>query len=646
MTHRSTAWVLALLLSGATGCKEDRCAGLPPQVEIVFSLEPAALSAQVARLSVALSLAGAAARQRELTPAEASLAGGSGRFVVTFAGAAAPAGGEVLAVQVAALDSGGLQLAGGGLPGGLTLQPNGCNFGAIALVSGGDGGPGPYTIQLSGAARSTDLQLTGGASGDHLQAAAVCDLDGDGVDDLVLGAALAAGRIAVSHPSAGRVYVLLGRPVSRTAGWVVDLSETASVNTVVYGAQAGDRLGQSLACGDLDGDGVDDLVLGAPAADQGRGRAYVVLGGSGLSQRSLDLASGAADVTLRGDVDGDRLGQSLAVVRLDGTARAYLALGAPGADLPAAPRPDGGAGPDGGGGGTLQDAGAVFLFGGKQLSAGRALTPATASAVVTLRGGAAGERLGEQVAGGDLDGDGQQELAASGPGARRGTSRGAVRVLRGHDPGGGRVTYDCAEGAAAPHSLTLWGPAEEVSFGASLALGNLASGGGKSWDDLLVGAPLSGGGRVYLLQGDSTLLPPLGTPAGRRSIQAGDYKALFLGPASSHLGASLATVRRSGAAGGAVDLLVGAPAYDGARGAVFRVAGMSGYGAGQQVDVGRGEQVSLRVLGAESGHQLGAAVASGAVDSADAVADLLMVAPGAGGAVRPGAGGAYGILGQ
>ena len=99
------------------------------------------------------------------------------------------------------------------------------------------------------------------------------DVNGDGLEDVVIGA----DRYDQGEEDEGLVTVHFGHPsfvVDRTAAWTVDVD------------QAFCGFGSSVAsAGDVNGDGFDDIVAGAPLYDQGvgdEGRAFVYLGPSGV----------------------------------------------------------------------------------------------------------------------------------------------------------------------------------------------------------------------------------------------------------------------------------------------------------------------------------------------------------------------------
>ena len=165
------------------------------------------------------------------------------------------------------------------------------------------------------------------------------DVDGDGLDDLLVGASFNDD----GGETAGKAYLVLGSSLSSTSG--IDLSDA---DYSFVGENSDDQLGRSVSsAGDVDGDGLDDLLVGAVGNNDGgesAGKAYLILGSSLGSASDIDLSdtdysfvgensddqSGMA-VSSAGDVDGDGLDDLLvgAVGNDDGdnqAGKAYLIL--------------------------------------------------------------------------------------------------------------------------------------------------------------------------------------------------------------------------------------------------------------------------------------------------------------------------------
>jgi hypothetical protein len=366
---------------------------------------------------------------------------------------------------------------------------------------------------------------TGTLAGGFLYAApppAQSDLSGDGIADLIV----AAPGDATAAAGAGAVYVFFGR----AGAFELDGLTAADADARIVGAAAGDRLGACVCGGDVDGDGVDDLVVGADRADlvgaPDAGAAYVFRGP--IAPGSL-LQAQAADVRLNGaPYAGDAFGSALELGDGDGDGIADLVVSAPGHDVPVP------------GGVPLQDSGCVYFFRGGP-------TLAHTSAPLADRafdGALVGERLGEALSCGDLDGDGLIDLVLTAPLANvfdvvQLTAAGRVLVVFGRNGGADRAQ--------------LSGAAPGDAFGTAVVVADLD---GDGVQDLAVGAPGNDvgdpeAGRVYVFRGGAAF-------ADRRADQA-DFT--FGGVPTQ---GSVGTTLRAGDVDGdaQADLLVGAPAAD------------------------------------------------------------------------------------
>ena len=173
---------------------------------------------------------------------------------------------------------------------------------------------------------SNGFRLTGAAVGNlsGLSVSAAGDLNGDGFGDLLIGAPYADPK----GNDSGASYVVFGR----SGGFAADLnlSELNGVNGfTLIGMAEYDRSGMSVsAAGDVNGDGFDDLIVGAPRVDAGArdsGASYVVFGhGIELSVsdtfvNEVDSATAALQFTVRLS-EPATVPVTVKVAALDGTA--------------------------------------------------------------------------------------------------------------------------------------------------------------------------------------------------------------------------------------------------------------------------------------------------------------------------------------
>ena len=345
-----------------------------------------------------------------------------------------------------------------GIPGD---NPSGPSSGAVFVTSG------PNSNKI--------LNLIGRRPGDRFGAAVASagDVDCDGVVDILVGAPGA----CVNGRSSGSAYVFSGR--------------TAEVLIEFDGERAGDAFGSSVAgAGDIDGDGVPEIIVGAPGArqagfDSGSVRVYsgadasivytfhgtdagdrfgcdVSGGGDHDADGVPDVVVGALQprggpgyarvfsgrdasilYTFGGQEPGDAFGISVAALGdLDGDGGAEVLVGAPRSDEPG------------------YQAGGAWLFSGK-----------VGSILATFKGDGPEDRFGACVASlGDVDGDGIPDLAVGAP-QQHLPRPGYLRVFSGRD-------FACLS--------TLVGAAPGHQFGIAAApLGDLDADG---LSDLAVGA--------------------------------------------------------------------------------------------------------------------------------------------------------------
>ncbi len=176
---------------------------------------------------------------------------------------------------------------------------------------------------------------------DPIEVTAVGDFNDDGLDDFAVGAPY---RGSDGGGPAGRVFLFYGNPAIGGDGRIdAQLDFDADVGLDILGV-GGDAAGQVADIGDVNGDGIDDLVIGADRVDGNTGEAYIIFGGPDVGGDNgrfrLDLQLSPLTGLRLFDGEG-RLGQSVAGpgdVNADGYADvllgsdpvAYLLFGGPG----------------------------------------------------------------------------------------------------------------------------------------------------------------------------------------------------------------------------------------------------------------------------------------------------------------------------
>lgn len=482
---------------------------------------------------------------------------------------------------------------------------------------------------LSGNGNAAAFDVTLGNLRAH--AVAVGDVNGDGIQDLVMGAPDATFTVTEqTRTNAGVVYIIFG---SNSLAGTIDTGDQSSLK--ILGGKTGDRLGFSVAIGDVNGDGINDIVIGAPGADfpgsasppttprADTGAVFVILGSPSLgTPASIDLnTANAANIALFGVNSGDQFGASVAVGNVGGlTAQTPadqvvkdIVAGAPGNN-----------GPDGS---SRPGAGAAYVqFGGSYLNpvAGattvRDLSTALANVIIF---GKTGDMVGASVATGDINGDGNADVAIGAPLADRppappvpaATDTGAVFAVFGGsnlNPAIGTTkTFDIS---AAQQNVSVYGAGNSNTpgtgdadhLGFSVAIGDVT---GDGIPDLLIGAPdadavselKSGAGEAYIIQGGTNLNPISGSER-RLDLFSGDATVTIFGAqAGDHFGSTVAAGNYNIAENvdSTPDFFIGAPGGNNKAGYISVIFGGSTILVFAQRDVALGQD-SVRVLGQTS----------------------------------------------
>jgi len=394
--------------------------------------------------------------------------------------------------------------------------------------------------------------------------ATALDVNGDGYSDLLLGA----DRYDDGEVDEGRAFLYLGSPTgpSPLPDWTAE------------GNVAGAHFGASLdSAGDVNGDGYDDVIVGAPGFTNGQteeGAVFVYLGSpSGLAVSPVWIAEGnqagarfGASVSGAGDVDGDGY--------------AEIVVGAPGFSN----------------GETGE--GAATLYAGSP--SGPGVAPAW-----LVEGNQSQAALGTSVAAaGDVNRDGFSDVIVGAPVESDGTI----------DEGAAHVYLGSPMGLSTAPVWTVASGHEGSRFGSAVAGAGDIDGDGYS--DVLVGAPYLNGS--YVDEGEVFLY--LGSASGPQTTAAWN---LMGGQDGAYLGAAVASAGDVNGDGYS-DLIAGAPGFDGALADQGRVLLYLGSGSAGSV------LYDWEARGSTPGAMAGASVSSAGDVDGDGFADLLVGWPGAG----------------
>lgn len=308
------------------------------------------------------------------------------------------------------------------------------------------------------------------------------DFNGDGYQDLAIGVPWEDdGSSSNSTANSGWVSVIYGTPTGLDASPGME-DAPWDQDSLEGGTEPGDRIGLSLAVGDFNGDGFDDLVLGVPyeaiGSEDQAGAINVIYGSSDglqtVSNRQIYQERSFSGSTVPGAAEADdNFGFALAAGDFDGDGRDDLAVGIPGEDIESL---------------SLTNAGTVLVFYGNPivgllLDRSRFIDRASAGMRESPK---SFDRFGRALASGDFNGDGKDDLAIGVPYDDRFViDSGTIDIVYGSSSGLDPTTNRVI--GLGETGFNQNGPPGAYDYlGFALAVGDFD---GDSYDDLAAGLP-------------------------------------------------------------------------------------------------------------------------------------------------------------
>lgn len=451
------------------------------------------------------------------------------------------------------------------------------NAGAVYVIFGRAGLASPTLRDLE--TQPPDITIYGASAGDGLGSAlAAGDVNRDQVRDIIIGAPLAD---APNKSNVGKAYVIFGGQ-NLAPSTTRDMASSTSgpdVTITGWGGPNGrheDFAGSSVASGDVNADGVDDMIVGAPGLDGNNGNRveggaiYVFFGQAGLARGTMRDASQptpaaggvnmlifgrAVNIPIRQQDAGGALGAVVATGDVNGDGATDIITAAALLDLRTI---------------NLGPGEVYGIFGSSTLSRDTAtvvdVSPGgryagSIPANFTITGAESGDTAGQALAVGNVNGDRFDDIIigtpmADGPSNGR-PDAGEVYIIF------GATTLANRNLSMTPADVTIVGVDQADQLGFSLAVGDLDP--ADPAKDLVMAAPTAdgpgnnrdGAGEVYVLRGP---IQSTGSPTVRDLSQNAPDVTIIGAQVADQVGLSVAVGDFNGNRG---DVIATSPFADG-----------------------------------------------------------------------------------
>jgi hypothetical protein len=325
----------------------------------------------------------------------------------------------------------------------------------------------PWTVNLD--QNQEDIRIMGSDIEDYSgTSVATGDVNGDGYDDILIGAPAWDGES--EHQGIGKVHVIFG---SGTLSGTIDL-HSQPADLTIYGSVIGGAFGRVVACGNINGDSYDDILVTAPYNETGR--VYIIFGSEAYPS-TIDLSQQSADATIIG-TETRNFNGPIHVGNINGDSYGDIILGDP----------------------FIYPAGRFYvIFGSTSLP--EQINFNNQNADMIVYGDEPLELCGSSVGSGDINNDGYDDLII---GARWAFNRAGK-------------TYVIYGSSQPPAAIDLHSKADITIIGPDGELGWAVSSGdlnGDGYNEIIAGAPYEncpspptriGAGKVYVIFGSSSL---------------------------------------------------------------------------------------------------------------------------------------------